>query len=502
MAQEASKKYGSVYTEIRPYAPFRYLWLVVDWIYRQGEGWGIERRIPEERLQADWRHCSRLLAIWLAACGSVTSMTGFFTGSQLFGLGFKGSLSASFFGTFVGSLFGAFGAVMGVRSGLRSMVGVRYQFGWWPAKFIALLNLLTGVGFAIVSAVFGGQLLSAVSDKSMDTFYGILIIFLATALVTLFGIPTVSLFDNIFVGPVLIAFLLVYICTARDWDTIAPNKSSGSGGVVSWIGMFQSSVGITSTWIGCGDYYIYFPEDCKPWKVYFSTLFAMWVPTVFVGAIGVGLSAGATFGSQNLYDAFYNDGGNAAGLLAESMKRWKGGGKFLLVLVFISIIFNLTFTMYSFGLGCQTLGRPLKKLPRFIYTFLGCIIFFVLSSVGRSKWADTVNNFIPMIGYWSVMYGTILILETLVMRIGKPDYQWVQWDNPRHFPIMWAATFSFCCGIAGAVIGMDQTYYVGRLAQTIGVEGGELGTFLSFGFTAFAYLVTRPIEIYFRGVVT
>lgn len=503
--QDASKYdvavYESLYTEKRLRGPFRYFWLSTAWVYRQGEGRGIERQPPDERIPADTQHCLKLLAIWLGACGSVTSLTGFFSGSQLFGLGFKASLSASFLGTFVGSLVGTFGAVMGVRSGLRSMVGVRYQFGWWPAKFISLLNLLTGVGWAMVSAEFGGQLLSGVSGGSMSDFFGILICFLVTTAVSLFGIPTVSLFDKILVGPVLIAFLLVYICSAPDWDVSHPNASPGSGGIVSWLGMFQSSVGITSTWIGCGDYYIYFPENCTPWKVYVLTLAAMWVPTVFVGVIGVGLSAGAIFGSnQNLNDALNNGGG--AELMAESMERWSGGGKFLLVLVFISIIFNLTFTMYSFGLGCQTLGRPLRKVPRFIYTILGCVIFFVLAAVGRSKWVDTVSNFLPMIGYWSMMYGVILLLETLLMRAGRPDYQWDQWDNPHHFPIMWAACFSFGCGIAGAVLGMDQTYYVGRLAHLIGSDGGELGTFLSFGFTGLVYLVTRPIEIHFRGMIT
>lgn len=493
--------YDKVYSFERLNGPLCYFWRMCAWIDRQGEARGIERQPPDQRLKADWRHCLRLAVIWIGATGSIPSLTGFFSGSTLFGLGFKSALSASFFGTFVGSAVASFGAIMGPRSGLRAMVISRFLFGWWFAKFIALLNVLTLIGWAIVSSVFGGQLLSALTPNgSMSVVIGILICFLVTLIVCLFGVPYVSMFDRLLVCPILVAFLLIYICTARDWNTTTPTVDTGADGIIAWLNMFQSSVGITSTWLTVSsDYYIDLPEKTSPWKVYFSTLAAVWVPTAFVGAIGVGLAAAATFGPNgDLMQAY--DKYQGAGLMVESMKRWGGGGKFLLVLVFISQITNQTFSMYSLALSCQVWSRQLQKFPRFFFSILGCVLFFVLSAVGRNDWATVVGNFLPMIGYWSMIYGTILIIEVLVFRHGRKEFQWDQWDNSVYLRTMWAAIFAFCCGIVGIVLGMNQYYYVGRISELIGTSGGELGTFFAVGFSAVGYLVARPLEIRLMGM--
>ena len=49
-------------------------------------------------------------------------------------------------GNIVGTGVAAYGSTMGPRSGLRQMVGARFQYGWFPAKIVALLNILTFVG--------------------------------------------------------------------------------------------------------------------------------------------------------------------------------------------------------------------------------------------------------------------------------------------------------------------------------------------------------------------
>lgn len=52
-----------------------------------------------------------------------------------------------------------------------------------------------------------------------------------------------------------------------------------------------------------------------------------------------------------------------------------------------------------------------------------------------------------------------------------------------------------CAGVAGAVLGMAETWYVGPIAKMIGEYGGDLGFELSFGFAGVAYLGARWLEI-------
>ncbi len=50
-------------------------------------------------------------------------------------------------------------------------------------------------------------------------------------------------------------------------------------------------------------------------------------------------------------------------------------------------------------------------------------------------------------------------------------------------------------GVAGAVLGMDETWYVGPIGKKIGTYGGDLGFELSFGFAGVVFLVARYWEI-------
>ena len=52
-------------------------------------------------------------------------------------------------GNIVGTGVAAYGSTMGPRYGLRQMVGARFQYGWFPAKIVALLNILTLLGWSV-----------------------------------------------------------------------------------------------------------------------------------------------------------------------------------------------------------------------------------------------------------------------------------------------------------------------------------------------------------------
>lgn len=59
--------------------------------------------------------------------------------------------------------------------------------GYWPAKLIAVLNIIIMIGYGTISCILGGQILSAVSGGSMTVIVGIVIIALITWTIAVFG---------------------------------------------------------------------------------------------------------------------------------------------------------------------------------------------------------------------------------------------------------------------------------------------------------------------------
>lgn len=488
----------AVYTEHRlNESKLRWFWRASKFIDNFGEARTVERQSPDKRVPLNFWTYLRLSGIWWSTACSLPSITGFFLGPLLFNLSFKSSVSSGVLGSFVGSVMAAFGATMGPQSGLRQMMGTRFQFGWWFSKFLCLLTCLTGIGWLMVNGFFGGQLLSALSNGSVSKESGYAILFVIMLLLGVFGVRILQLFDVFFIIPLFVAFLLCYVCTSNEFEVQKVSKVSGVELNAGWVSFFQSCIGITSTYLpSASDYHLDWPERTNKWTLFFFVLTVIFIPTAFVGILGCGLASAALYNPEK--SEIYNSLGGA-GLIVDGMQRWHGGGKFLVALMYISLITNGGVTTYSFGMSFQTLAMPLARLPRYLYVILGSVLWFVLTSVGSDHWSDVLSNFLPMISYWSVIYFAIVSAETLwFRRKAENGYEWDQYLNPRHFPVMYAAILSFAFGVAGVVIGMDQYYYVGRLAGVIG-SGCELGTLLSYGFALVSYIPLRYLEIRWRN---
>lgn len=76
-----------------------------------------------------------------------------------------------------------------------------------------------------------------------------------------------------------------------------------------------------------------------------------------------------------------------------------------------------------------------------------------------------------------------------------PVYNWEQYDNYNVLTHGYAVVFAFCCGVAGVVVGMAQAYWIGPIARHFGKDGGDLGMWLSMGFSGVAYPVARYLEL-------
>ena len=133
-------------------------------------------------------------------------------------------------------------------------------------------------------------------------------------------------------------------------------------------------------------------------------------------------------------------------------------------------------------------------MPRLLWSLLFAIVVAVLAIAGQEHLSTIVSNFVSLLGYWTVSFTVILLLEDQYFR-RYDGYDLFVWDSPGMLPIGIAAVFSLLAGyLAGGLPGMAQTWYVGPIAAKFSADGGDVGIYLSFAITLVVYLVTRTVE--------
>jgi purine-cytosine permease-like protein len=80
-------------------------------------------------------------------------------------MGFKDALLTILIFNAIGVTPVAYFSTFGARTGMRQMVLTRYSFGYYPAMLIAVLNIVSCIGWSAVNVVVGAQVIHAISDK-------------------------------------------------------------------------------------------------------------------------------------------------------------------------------------------------------------------------------------------------------------------------------------------------------------------------------------------------
>lgn len=548
------------------------------------ESKGIHRYMPNERYpENSWKAYISTLGLWISGCGGLTSMSSFFLGPLLFKLGYKDTIICGLFGLLLGCLVAAYCATMGPRSGLRQMCSARYLFGPWMVRFVSLITIIGFLGWSITNSVLGGEILKWLSGGKLSLTVGIVIVSIVSLVVALFGIEYVLKFEGIIGCFVLLVVFLLYIIADNKYpefehlETIGENTITKIGNRISF---FTLAYSVTATWGGCAaDYYVVFPESISQVALFIYTFFATAIPTTF-GAI-IGMLIGNAAVGDSIWSEVYSNR-SLGGLLNVVFERWGNFGKFLVVILWLSLITNNIINNYSSALAVQLLDDwAYRHLSRWFIVIIIFAITLICSLVGKDHFSEILSNFLPMLGYWISIYFTLLIEENVIFRSTKlirlfrkelyddeeetsargdveagtssspsssseseegeknkeyeyhstygsqlssplssnkkgktlqddipppfstvksiPYYNFDAWNDKVVLTHGIAATFAFCCGVAGAIVGMNQAYYIGPIAKLVGDDAADLGMFFCIGFTGVAYPLTRWMELrYFK----
>ncbi|KAG8527576.1 uncharacterized protein KY384_007729 [Bacidia gigantensis] len=460
------------------------------------EARGITRVLPEERHGISPMRYAQMAIIWYSANISANNLAVGLLGPLLFNLGFVDSAMMAVWGCLLGSAVTAYMSTWGAQSGNRTMIVVRYFMGYWPAKLTTVLNMILMVGYAVISTIISGQILSAVSDGSMSIVVGIVITALISWLVAVFGMSIFHTYERYAWIPQTIVLLILCGVAGKNFNTgsvsIIPDGAPSAAITADRLSFFSLQLSVPLSWAGAGsDFYVYYPESTSKRLTFLMTLTGLWISFIFVNLIGIGLGAG-TFTNTKWNDAY---GISSGALILEGFAPLHGFGKFCGVVVALGVISNNVPGTYAAALNCQVLGRFGKMVPRWLWVCVIVLIYFVCAIAGRDHLFAIFQNFLALMGYWLVILVTIVVEETLIFRRSR-GFDWTKWEDQKYLPVGAAALLSFLIGWAGAIIGMYQVWYVGPVAQQAGDGyGADIGIWLALGFTLVVFPPLRFLEL-------
>lgn len=221
------------------------------------------------------------------------------------------------------------------------------------------------------------------------------------------------------------------------------------------------------------------------------------LPTSFSVIIGSVIANAALTVEYPPYATAYED--HYLGGLLLNIYHPAGWSKFALVLLMFSVLGNNIAIFYSIGLSMQLFGSYFHAVPRFIWSLIAAIIIAVLAIAGQESLSLIISNFVSLLGYWTVSFTVILVLEDQVFRKNS-GYDLLVWNTRSRLPLGAAAVLALFCGyLAGGVPGMAQTWYVGPIAAKFSTTGGDVGIYMSGAITLLVYPVARSIEKRYVG---
>lgn len=463
---------------------------------------GIERVPEDERTDKGFRALLNVSTMWFSANLVVSSFALGILANRAFGLGIADAMLVILFFNLLGITPVCFFSVFGPTFGLRQMVLSRFWFGWWGVKLIAIFNLLACIGWSSVNAIVGASLINAV-NPDVPGFAGILIISICTLLVTFFGYKVVHAYEFWSWVPALIVFLITLGVFAHSGDFVDIPWGFGTSEMGSVLSYGSVIYGFATGWTSyAADYTVYQPRTQSKVKVFFWTWLGLIVPLLFCEMLGVAIFSATTInGGNNRYMAGY-EASATGGLLGAVLIYHLGTfGKFCLIVLAMTIVANNCPNIYSVALTAQVLARWTQRVPRWVWTFVGTVIYIAIAIPGYDNFETALENFMSFIGYWLAIYEGIAVTDHFVFKRGFAGYRVEDYDHPERLPPGIAAVAAFCCGVVGMVTGMSQHYFVGPIALTAGEApfGGDVGFELAFAFAAVSYAIFRPLELKYFG---
>ena len=219
----------------------------------------------------------------------------------------------------------------------------------------------------------------------------------------------------------------------------------------------------------------------------------MFLPSVPLLILGAAIG-GAIPNVESWNDGYEKFG--IGGVVAVMLTPAGGFGKFVLVILALSVIGNIAISMYSVALCLQMILPFFAKIPRFVFIVIVMALMIPMSIKAAEQWEESLENFLAVIGYWAGCFDAVLLEELIVFRhLDWSTYDHAIWNVGRKLPSGLAAIFASIASFGLVVPGMAEVWYTGPIAETT----GDIGFEMAFIVTAIVYFPLRWLEIKLRG---
>lgn len=234
------------------------------------------------------------------------------------------------------------------------------------------------------------------------------------------------------------------------FDLTFQTPMSTENAIAKRITFFSLGLSIALAWAPlAADYFVYYPPQVKSSRTFLVTVFGATLGMSIVLLMGVGL--GTVIASSPQYASQY--GNSPGGVLMTAYDGLGGFGKFCAVINVLALVANNTPGAYSMGMNLQMVGGVFGKVPRPVFTTLATLIYGACAMGGRNRLYEIFKSFLPLIGYWVMIFVVIVLEEDILIRRNK-GYDWSHWNCRDKLPLGVAAGVAFLIGWAGAIVGM------------------------------------------------
>ncbi|KAF8621768.1 hypothetical protein AX15_007506 [Amanita polypyramis BW_CC] len=493
---------------------------VFDWWTNKLLAWGVESRgirpVPiEERTDTQ---TIKIFFVWFSANINVLSFSSGTLGPAVFNLGLRDSCLCILFFNLLCYIPPAYFAIWGAKLGMRQMIVSRYSFGFYGVIIPCILDLIGLCGYCILDSILGGQTLASVTNGHLTWTYVqspidvllltyelalgllsllfcrywyevgvVLILLVLTHQVSFCGVKVLVWYERVAWIPVAIAFL---VATGVGGKYFSSPAASARGTAASILSFASTIAGYAISYSPLSaDFTTYFHPEVPSWKLFWCAYLGFLLSTVPLQVLGAAAAIASTY-VTSWGDSY--EGGNVGGLLAAMLGPTKGFGKFLTVLLSLSVVGNITATFYSISICLQVLLPFLVVVPRYVFSVVAIAIVLPISIAGAHKFYEALTNFLGIIGYWTSAYAGIIIMEHLIFR--RNDYERYdvrQWDKARKLPSGIAALGAGIFSIGLIVPCMSQVWYTGPIAKMT----GDIGFEVAFVLGSILYVAFRALEI-------
>jgi NCS1 nucleoside transporter family len=386
----------------------------------------------------------------------------------------------------------AFMGIGGMETGLRQLVQARYSFGRYLVTIPLLLNAATVTGFSLLSSIVGGQTLASLNPDKIGVDVGIVIACIVSFLVSLMGFKALHFWERWTWIPNLIAIVIAVGCGGKylhlqsDTEPATPSQVMTFGCLIA--GYFITFGGTVS------DYSIYHdPRRTSRLKIFLYIYTGLLLPSIPLLILGAAIG-GAVPNVPRWHAAYLTTG--IGGVMSEMLAPAGGFGRFVLVMLALSVIGNIAVSMYSIALNLQMLLPFFARVHRFVFILVTMAIMIPMAIRAAEEWEESLTNFLAVIGYWAGCFDAVLIVELVVFR--RMDYSTFDhaiWNVGRRLPPGVAAIGASVVSLGLVVPGMAAPWYTGPIAKTT----GDIGFEMAFVVTAISYVPFRWLEIRWRG---